>query len=91
MCSWSRCLTATRSPYACGPSIGSPKAWHLASHAVSSAGLGATLQSAQETERLTPSYEREEEKEKEIDADAVFRKLSSLRSAPKDEDEDDQF
>jgi hypothetical protein len=52
------------------------------------AGLGATLQSAQETERLTPSYEREEEKE--IDADAVFRKLSSLRSAPKDED-DDQY
>ena len=54
------------------------------------AELGATLQSAQETERLTPSYEREEEKEKEIDADAVFRKLSSLRSAPKDED-DDQY
>jgi len=53
------------------------------------AELGATLQSAQETERLTPSYEREEEKE--IDADAVFRKLSSLRSTPKDEDEDDQF
>ncbi|MBB3918521.1 DUF1013 domain-containing protein [Rhizobium fabae] len=55
------------------------------------AELGATLQSAQETERLTPSYEREEEKEKEIDADAVFRKLSSLRSAPKDEEEDDQY
>ncbi|MBY3157809.1 DUF1013 domain-containing protein [Rhizobium laguerreae] len=54
------------------------------------AELGATLQSAQATERLTPSYEREEEKEKEIDADAVFRKLSSLRSAPKDED-DDQY
>ncbi|EJZ20806.1 putative cytoplasmic protein, partial [Rhizobium sp. Pop5] len=28
---------------------------------------------------------------KEIDADAVFRKLSSLRSAPKDEEEDDQY
>ncbi len=55
------------------------------------AELGATLQSAQETERLTPSYEREEEKEKEIDADAVFRKLSSLRSAPKDEDDDDHY
>jgi hypothetical protein len=55
------------------------------------AELGATLQSAHETERLTPSYDREEEKEKEIDADAVFAKLKSLKSSPKDEDEDDQY
>jgi hypothetical protein len=52
------------------------------------AELGATLQSAQETERLAPNYEREEEKE--IDADAVFAKLKSLKSSPKDED-DDQY
>ncbi|CAN7532083.1 DUF1013 domain-containing protein [Rhizobium sp. LjRoot258] len=52
------------------------------------AELGATLQSAHETERLTP-HEREEEKE--IDADAVFAKLKSLKSSPKDEDEDDQY
>ncbi|MDM9624477.1 DUF1013 domain-containing protein [Rhizobium sp. S152] len=53
------------------------------------AELGETLQSAHETERLAPGYEREEEKE--IDADAVFAKLKSLKSSPKDEDEDDQY
>jgi hypothetical protein len=53
------------------------------------AELGATLQSAQETERLTPSYEREEEKE--IDADAVFAKLKSLKSSTPEEDEDDRY
>ncbi len=52
------------------------------------AELGATLESAHETERLT-RHEREEEKE--IDADAVFAKLKSLKSSPKDEDEDDQY
>ncbi|WP_028747238.1 DUF1013 domain-containing protein [Rhizobium mesoamericanum] len=52
------------------------------------AELGATLQSAHETERLA-GHEREEEKE--IDADAVFAKLKSLKSSPKDEDEDNQF
>ncbi|CDM59828.1 DUF1013 domain-containing protein [Rhizobium favelukesii] len=52
------------------------------------AELGATLQSAHETERLTPN---EREEEKEIDADAVFAKLKSLKSSPKDEDEDDQY
>ncbi|MBD9448814.1 DUF1013 domain-containing protein [Rhizobium sp. RHZ01] len=52
------------------------------------AELGATLESAHETERLT-HHEREEEKE--IDADAVFAKLKSLKSSPKDEDEDDQY
>jgi uncharacterized protein len=55
----------------------------------SAAELGATLQPAQETEKLGFSYEREEEKT--IDADAVFAKLKSLRSTPKDEDEDDQY
>jgi hypothetical protein len=48
------------------------------------ADLGATLESAQETERF--SYDREEEKE--MDADAVFAKLKSLKSATPDEDED---
>ena len=53
------------------------------------AELGATLQSAQETEKLPYSTDREEEKE--IDADAVFAKLKSLKSATPDEDEDDRF
>jgi hypothetical protein len=55
------------------------------------AELGATLQSAQETERMSPNFEREEERE--IDADAVFAKLKSLKSSSKDkdEDEDDRF
>ena len=42
------------------------------------AELGATLESAQETEKLPYSTDREEEKE--IDADAVFAKLKSLKS-----------
>ena len=53
------------------------------------AELGATLQSAQETEKLPYSTDREEEKE--IDADAVFAKLKSLKSATPDEDEDNRF
>ena len=53
------------------------------------AELGATLQSAQETEKLPYATDREEEKE--IDADAVFAKLKSLKSATPDEDEDDRF
>ncbi|MCR6501487.1 DUF1013 domain-containing protein [Shinella sp. CPCC 101442] len=52
------------------------------------AELGATLESAHETEKL-PYSDREEEKE--IDADAVFAKLKSLKSATPDEDEDDRF
>jgi hypothetical protein len=51
------------------------------------AELGATLQPAQETEKLGFTYQREE-KEKEIDADAVFAKLKSLKSTNKYEDED---
>jgi len=53
------------------------------------AELGATLESAQETEKLPYSTDREDEKE--IDADAVFAKLKSLKSSTPDEDEDDQF
>ena len=53
------------------------------------AELGATLESAQETEKLPYSTDREEEKE--IDADAVFAKLKSLKSATPDEDEDNRF
>ncbi len=52
------------------------------------AELGATLESAHETEKL-PYSDREEEKE--IDADAVFAKLKSLKSSTPDEDEDDRF
>jgi len=50
------------------------------------AELGATLEASKETEKLPFSYEREEEKE--MDADAVFAKLKSLKSDRKDEDED---
>ncbi|WP_242219032.1 DUF1013 domain-containing protein [Shinella zoogloeoides] len=53
------------------------------------AELGATLEPAQETEKLPYSTDREEEKE--IDADAVFAKLKSLKSATPEEDEDDGF
>ncbi|MEJ8310783.1 DUF1013 domain-containing protein [Agrobacterium larrymoorei] len=51
--------------------------------------LDATLQPASTTEKLDFSYEREEEKE--IDANAVFAKLSSLKSTRKDDDEDDNY
>ena len=50
------------------------------------AELGATLEASRETEKLPFSYDREEEKE--IDADAVFAKLKSLKSDRKDEDDD---
>lgn len=50
------------------------------------AELGATLQPAQETEKLGYDFDREEEKE--IDADAVFAKLKSLKSTRTDEDDD---
>lgn len=55
------------------------------------AELGASLQPASETENLGFNYRSEREEEKEIDADAVFAKLSSLKSTPRDEDEDDNF
>ncbi|NHT76246.1 hypothetical protein C8J35_105256 [Rhizobium sp. PP-F2F-G38] len=50
------------------------------------ADLGATLEPAQETQRFSYGYEREEEKE--MDADAVFAKLKSLKSATPDEEEE---
>ncbi len=51
--------------------------------------LDATLQPASATEKLGFDYEREEEKE--IDANAVFAKLSSLKSSRKDDDEEDSY
>ena len=53
------------------------------------AELGATLQSASETENTGFSYDREEEKE--IDANAVFAKLQSLKSDRPSDEEDDQY
>ncbi|WP_430241547.1 DUF1013 domain-containing protein [Neorhizobium sp. DAR64861/K0K2] len=56
------------------------------------AELGASLQPAAEAENIGFSgfrSEREEEKEKEIDANAVFAKLSSLKSTRKEDDEED--
>lgn len=50
----------------------------------SAAETGATLESAQETEKLDYGHDREEEKE--IDADAVFAKLKSLKSDRKDDE-----
>ncbi|MDO5893880.1 DUF1013 domain-containing protein [Agrobacterium sp. Azo12] len=49
--------------------------------------LDATLQPAAQTEGLDFNYQREEEKE--IDADAVFAKLASLKSSKNDDDEED--
>ncbi|KQO73798.1 DUF1013 domain-containing protein [Rhizobium sp. Leaf262] len=49
--------------------------------------LDATLQPAAATEGLGFNYEREDEKE--IDANAVFAKLSSLKSTRKDDEDDD--
>ena len=54
------------------------------------AELGATLQAASETENLGFGYRREEE-EKEIDANAVFAKLQSLKSIRNDDEEEDRF
>ena len=54
------------------------------------AELGASLQPAYETEKGGFDYGQDEEKE--IDADAVFAKLKSLKSdRPADEDEDDLY
>jgi len=51
--------------------------------------LDNTLQPATATEGLDYNFQREEDEQ--IDADAVFKKLSSLKSTQKDEDEDDQY
>ncbi|RCW20360.1 hypothetical protein DFR48_11418 [Ciceribacter lividus] len=53
------------------------------------AELGATLQSATETENL--GYDFSQDEEKEIDANAVFAKLKSLKSDRKDDEEDDLY
>ncbi|MDI6835333.1 MAG: DUF1013 domain-containing protein [Rhizobiaceae bacterium] len=53
------------------------------------AELGATLQSATETENL--GYDFSQDEEKEIDASAVFAKLKSLKSDRKDDEEDDLY
>lgn len=55
------------------------------------AELGASLRPANETENLDFGYRNEREEEKEIDADAVFAKLSSLKSTRTEEEEDDKF
>ncbi|MBP1851864.1 DUF1013 domain-containing protein [Rhizobium halophytocola] len=52
------------------------------------AELGATLQAASETEFLRQDAEEEE---KEIDANAVFAKLQSLKSDTPDDEDDDRF
>ncbi|MBB3977124.1 hypothetical protein GGQ64_002324 [Rhizobium azooxidifex] len=52
------------------------------------AELGATLESARETEKL-PYGGSDREEEKEIDADAVFAKLKSLKSSDNEDEEDD--
>ncbi|PPJ45115.1 DUF1013 domain-containing protein [Rhizobium sp. KAs_5_22] len=53
------------------------------------AELGATLQAASDTEHLNLGYRDEEEKE--IDANAVFAKLKSLKSDRADDEDDDRF
>jgi uncharacterized protein len=53
------------------------------------AEMGATLQAASETENLGYRYEREEEKE--IDTDAVFKKLSSLKSTRTEDEDEDRY
>ncbi|MCI9867924.1 DUF1013 domain-containing protein [Rhizobium skierniewicense] len=51
--------------------------------------LDATLQPAAATEGLGYKYERDEEKE--IDHNAVFAKLNSLKSTRKDDEEDETY
>jgi uncharacterized protein len=48
------------------------------------APVGDTLLPASLTERLTPEPEKKQDVEKELDADAVFAKLSSLKSKPEE-------
>ncbi len=55
------------------------------------AELGASLRPANETENLDFGYRSEREEEKEIDADAVFAKLSSLKSTRTEEEDEDNF
>ncbi|PWK60763.1 DUF1013 domain-containing protein [Aminobacter sp. AP02] len=53
--------------------------------------VGDTLLPAALTERLTPDQAAPKDEDKELDANAVFAKLSALRSKTPDEDEDDKF
>ncbi|WP_395449661.1 DUF1013 domain-containing protein [Aminobacter sp. UC22_36] len=55
------------------------------------APTGDTLLPASLTERLTPEQAAPRDEDKELDANAVFAKLSALRSKTPDEDEDDKF
>jgi len=55
------------------------------------APVGDTLLPASLTERLTPEQAAPKDEDKELDANAVFAKLSALRSKTPDDDEDDKF
>lgn len=55
------------------------------------APTGDTLLPASLTERLTPQQAAPKDEDKELDANAVFAKLTALRSKTPDEDEDDKF
>lgn len=52
------------------------------------APAGDTLLPASMTERLTPSEKSQDDEDKELDASAVFAKLSSLKGRNTDEDEE---
>ena len=51
------------------------------------APAGDTLLPASMTERLTPETEKPKDEDKELDADAVFAKLTALKSKDTEEDE----
>ena len=51
------------------------------------APTGDTLLPASMTERLTPETEKPKDEDKELDANAVFAKLTALKSKDKEEDE----
>ena len=55
------------------------------------APTGDTLLPAALTERLTPQQAAPKDEDKELDANAVFAKLTALRSKTPEEDEDDKF
>lgn len=55
------------------------------------APTGDTLLPASLTERLTPEQAAPKDEDRELDANAVFAKLTALRSKTPDEDEDDKF
>jgi hypothetical protein len=49
---------------------------------------GDTLLPASLTERLTPEVEKPRDEDAELDANAVFAKLSALKSTDQDQDEE---